>query len=669
MQTNIGISLCDCGKSLKNIDFELVREKAGELNGVIHVDVSSGLCLKEGLTEMVSTIREKAIDRVVIAACSPELKEALFRRTIEDAGLNSNLLSIANIREHCSWAHETDVTEKALELIGMAVQRVRLLHEIEKKEINVVQEVLIVGGGISGIQSALEISRLGLRTTLLEKEPTIGGKSSGAENPHTLEIMCSMGRAVEEDENIEVITRASVVKVEGDVGNFTVHIRRGEEKLCRTFGAVIFATGQMTDVSSAGFTHPSPIVSQHEFMSILQAPEKLLKRPKTIAFILDLADENPRLATLTTLKNALAFKEKLGGEVFVLCRNLKVDIEGGEALYRDTRNCRVVFLKFEEPPVIESCDDGRVRIEVYDTLLGARLTLFCDLLVIAGKALPSEETEAFNTMLKTGTDVHGFYQDENVHLYPVSSRRKGIFFVGSCRGDIDPARTLMDISSTAVNVYELLSERKVSLEVEKVKTEPDKCRACITCVRVCPHSAIRLVRIDDEREVAQICDLACDECGICTSLCPAKAIEFSGSSDEQISAEIEAAGEGNIIAFCCAESAYRAADRAGKLRIHSPVKTRVIQVPCVGRVDLLHILKAFEKKAAGVLVMGCQEGACQHLEGNLRAKAMVQYAQNLLEEIGIARERVKMAHLGPDSALDFTREISGMMEKIEEGKR
>ena len=122
-----------------------------------------------------------------------------------------------------------------------------------------------------------------------------------------------------------------------------------------------------------------------------------------------------------------------------------------------------------------------------------------------------------------------------------------------------------------------------------------------------------------------------------------------------------------IIAFCCAESAYRAADRAGRLRIRYPDNVRVIRVPCAGRVSVFHIIKAFEKGAAGVLVMGCQEGACQHLTGNTRAKERVKYAANLLMEVGIDGERVKMVNFGPDMAQRFACEIKEMMEKIKEG--
>ena len=125
---------------------------------------------------------------------------------------------------------------------------------------------------------------------------------------------------------------------------------------------------------------------------------------------------------------------------------------------------------------------------------------------------------------------------------------------------------------------------------------------------------------------------------------------------------------GKIVAFCCENSAYLAADRAGRMRLHYPDNVRVIRVPCAGRVDVQHILKAFEKGAAGVLVMGCQEGACQHLTGNTRAKERVKYTEALLKEAGIDGERVKMINLAPDMAQKFVREAKDMMEKMKEGE-
>ena len=546
MQVRIGIFLCDCGGSLKNIDFLTIRENLEKSEDIAFVEISHNLCLEEGEKAIASRILRENVNRVVIAACSPELCQDKFIRLLEGLGLNSNLLSIANIREQCSWAHKGDATEKALELIRMAINKARLLQPVERKKVPVNKEVLVVGGGFSGMKSALELSQLGIRTTIVERESTLGGRLKELEGFYGLEtspkeMFGSMTRAIEEDKNIEVLTSAEVAKVQGEAGDFALRIRSGGKESSRSFGAIVFATGYRTEILPQDFELKpgSNIIPQQKLIELLRTPGKLERRPETIAFALDFSDENSRLPTLSTLNNALAVKEKLGSEVYVFYKNLKVDSEGTEKLYREARNQGVVFLKFEEKPRICG-EDGRVKVEARDVLLGEEVTLLCDLLVAEEKVLPPEGTKALSSMLNIETDSQGFYQDENVHLYPVASARKGMFFVGGCRGNLDLSRALSDISSASVSVCELLSPGEAMVEIEKVKADPQKCRACLTCIRVCPHKAIRLVRVDSEKWVAKIYDLACDRCGICAAICPAKAIKFEGYSDEQILAEVEA---------------------------------------------------------------------------------------------------------------------------------
>ena len=182
METRIGVFLCNCGGAIRNIDFDTVVKKVAKLPGVTSVNLSSALCFEEGKAKMLSCIKEEKIDKVVVAACSPEFQEQAFREVLEKAGLNSHLLAMVNIREQCSWAHEGNVTEKAVELVKMAVNRVRLLQPLEKKELPVNREVLVVGSGFSAINAALQLSRVGLRTTLLEKEAVLGVEAGELES-------------------------------------------------------------------------------------------------------------------------------------------------------------------------------------------------------------------------------------------------------------------------------------------------------------------------------------------------------------------------------------------------------------------------------------------------------------------------------------------------------
>ena len=678
METRIGVFLCNCGGAIKNIDFDAAVKKVAEFPGVTSVNLSSDLCLEEGREKMISRIREENIVKVVVAACSPEFQEHIFREVLEKAGLNGHLLAMANIREQCSWAHEGDVTKKAVELIEMAVNRVRSLQPMEKKELPVNKEVLVVGGGFSAINAALQLSRLGLRATLLEKEAVLGTGTGDLEN------FCgfdpdSMISAAKVDENIEILTSAQMTAVEGKIGDFRVGIRKGEEEIIRKYGAIVLATGYQTKLAldsepklrtEGEAIGGSNIVSQEQFCSMLRS-SSLAAEPKTIGFMFDFSDENSRFPTLATLNNALAAKKKWGSEIYVFYKSVKVDSEGTEKLYQQARDCGVVFLKTEMPPRI-TVENGRVKIEARDVFVGEDIVLACDVLVAEELCLPVEGTEDLSSLLNVRRDSRGFFQDENVHLYPIASEKKGIFFIGGCRGDLDLGRVLADISSVVMNIHELLSSGKILMDVERVKADPQKCVACLTCIRVCPHGAIQLVRADNSKEVAGISDLACYACGICAAICPAKAIRFQGYRDEEILAQIEAVGKalnGRSLAFCCEHSAYSAADLAGKLRLRYPENLRIIRVPCAGQVDVFHILKAFEKGAAAVLVMGCEEGACHHITGNTRAKERVKYCNMLLKEVKVDGRRVAMFNLSPNAPHKFVRAVNEMTKIIKEPGR
>ncbi len=541
MKTRIGVFICDCGGSIKNIDFSAVREKVATISDVALVNLSSALCLKEGIDGMSSSIREGNMERVVVAACSPDLKEPVFQQALERAGLNSHLLSMANIREQCSWAHEGDVSEKALQLIRMAVERARLLQPREKKELPVNQQVLVVGGGFSGMSSAIQFSRVGLRTILLERESALGGRNRGLEDLYGFETN-SIVKAIEQDKNIEILPSSEVVGIEGRTGNFTVRIRKGKEEISRVLGSIVFATGYEARVAALDFELKAGvnITSQDGLVQMLR-DSNVERRPRTVCFVFDFSDESSHFSSLATLNNALAVKQRWGSEVYVFCKNVKVDSEGAEKLYREARERGVVFLKFAEKPKLLA-KDGRVKLEAKDVLLGENITLDPDLLVAEEKFLPALGTDSLSSLLNVGIDSRGFYQNENVHLYPVASERKGIFFVGGCRGDLGLSRALTDIRSVVTRIYDLLSSGKMVAELEKVKVDPQKCRTCLTCIRVCPHSAIQLARSDNGREVAGISDLDCEGCGTCAAICPAKAIEFEGYTDQQILAQIEVIG-------------------------------------------------------------------------------------------------------------------------------
>jgi len=230
----IGVFVCHCGTNIAGtVDSKGIAARAAELKDVVHTEDLVYTCSEPGQAAIQKAIKEKGLTRVVVAACSPHMHEVTFRRTVEGAGLNPFLFEMANIREHCSWIHEDYgmATEKAYEILKMSVAKVRQLEALVPNEVSVNKDVLIIGGGISGIQAALDLADAGLKVTIVERETTIGGTMARLDKTFpTLDCSACIltPRMVDaaQHENIEIMAYCEVEKVQGYVGNFTVDIRK-----------------------------------------------------------------------------------------------------------------------------------------------------------------------------------------------------------------------------------------------------------------------------------------------------------------------------------------------------------------------------------------------------------------------------------------------------------
>ncbi len=175
----VGVFVCECGMNISDtVDVEAVREFAETLPGVVHASVNKYTCSEPGQQQIKETIREKNLDRIVVAACTPRMHEPTFRACAEEAGLNPYLVEMANIREHCSWVHTKEkaaATEKAKDLVRMAVARGRYLEPQTEMESPVIRRALVVGGGVAGIQASLDLADSGIDVVLVEKQSTLGG--------------------------------------------------------------------------------------------------------------------------------------------------------------------------------------------------------------------------------------------------------------------------------------------------------------------------------------------------------------------------------------------------------------------------------------------------------------------------------------------------------------
>ena len=230
----IGVYICECGINISNtVDVEKVAEYAKSLPSVVVSTHYKYMCSDPGQEMIKDDIKTVGLDKVVVASCSPRMHEPTFRTAIEEAGLNPYCLEMANIREQCSWVHKdkAEATAKAIKIVTGSVLKAAGLTPLEAQEAGVNKSALVVGGGIAGIQAALDIADTGYQVYLVEKEPTIGGRMAQLDKTFpTLDcsacILTPKMADVPRHPNIELLTYSEVEEVSGYVGNFKAKVRK-----------------------------------------------------------------------------------------------------------------------------------------------------------------------------------------------------------------------------------------------------------------------------------------------------------------------------------------------------------------------------------------------------------------------------------------------------------
>jgi len=232
--SRIGVFICHCGENIsRTVDVERVAKEVGLLPGVAFSTDYKYMCSDPGQNLLKKAIQEQKLSHVVVAACSPRMHEKTFRKAVEAAGLNPFLCEMANIREHCSWVHENreEATVKAVEIVGMMVERVKKNRVLPTITVPVTKRSLVIGGGIAGIQAALDIADAGHEVILVEREPSIGGHMAQlSETFPTLDcsqcIMTPKMVDVANHPKIKLYTYSEIELVEGYIGNFQVTIKK-----------------------------------------------------------------------------------------------------------------------------------------------------------------------------------------------------------------------------------------------------------------------------------------------------------------------------------------------------------------------------------------------------------------------------------------------------------
>jgi len=541
-------------------------------------------------------------------------------------------------------------------------------NDMEKITVNT--EVLIVGGSAAGLKAAAGIAACGYKVCLIESNSGIDIQKK--------ELLTGLGeqdiaglkeleKEVLSNSRIEILTDTNLVGVNGVPGDFNLKLENKDGIIGKKTGAIVIATGftikPLNDKYQLSLS--DNVITQSSLEEMLAAGDQSAREKlagKTVAFLLGFGNYGYPIVMERLVRSILAIEQIEGCTAYVYAGDLKVASDSLERIYKESRDNGATYFRLSQMPEISQ--DGK-KVTFFDPVLRQDMELSPDLLVIEEEICADQSNDELAGLLRIDMEAAGLMQKDNVHRFPVSSNREGIFVIGASREVQNLPLEITDAANAVLGIKNLLGDGTRMVPKERGIVDTGKCVFCITCYRCCPHGAIYW----DEDNKAVISPLACQACGICASECPMDAIQIGGFIDADLKEEIQQSIEPDakapqIVAFCCRNSAFEAGMMAKTFNMPVPEGLKMIKMPCAGKIDLDYILTAFVEGADGVLVLTCHNGNCKSERGNIFAEWRVDDAHRMLEESGFGKERLQFATLASNTGSRFSAIVCDMEKTI-----
>jgi heterodisulfide reductase subunit A len=558
-EPKIGVFVCHCGANIGRIvNVPATVEYCLTLPNVVHAQEQLFSCATNSAKEITDMIKEKGLNRVVVAACSPRTLEPLFRDTLREAGINQYYYEMANIREHNSWVHskeKEEATDKAQDIIRMSVARARRLEPLQEFDLPVNKAALVVGGGIAGMTCALSIANQGHEVHLVEKDPELGGMArrihSTLEGLDVQAYLRDLIKKVYQHRLIHVYHNAAITEATGYIGNFvtTVQSDRGIAEI--KHGASVLAIG--ADL----YTPTEYLYGKDErVMTHLELEEKITQKDEKLVNAQALVmiqcvgcrneDHNycSRICCSESVKNALSLKAlNPQMDIYILFRDMRT-YGFKEDYYRDASNKDIKFIRYESQakPEVEAVEEsGRpvLRITTTDYILGKKVAIDADFLALAAAVVPSAATKEIAQLFKVTLSPDGFFKEAHVKLRPVEFAADGIYLCGLAHYPKFIQETINQAYGAAGRVLTLLSRDIVVASGSVCQVDEKKCMGCGACAAVCAYGALELHDSKQGKKVV-VNPVLCKGDGLCNAKCPTGAISLKHYTDEEVMSEIDA---------------------------------------------------------------------------------------------------------------------------------
>ena len=578
----IGVLFCSCrGEISGGLELEELKAYVKEQPDVVFVGETAVLCDKKGQEGLHKVITDNKLDRVVVAGCTPRVYEDMVGRALVAAGLNRYMFEMANLREQCVWPHrdKTRATGKAKLMLAAAVGRAATLEPLHGGRIGIKRSALVLGGGVAGMQAALDIADGGNQVFLVETKGELGGRTyqlSTTFPTHECKpdgccihycrecILTPKIEDVMQHPRITVYLNSALEEFRGVFGNYQVKIRTPDGVKEAEVGTVVLATGsQIVDpdrLPEFGYGKHKDVITFLELEQLIvasRAGDNQLHRPsdgkipKVIDFIQcvgsrDTTGRGKAHCSLVCCTYAIGEAKELkkrypDAQIFIHYIDLRGPYRGFEEHYREARDMGIHFLRGRVAEVTMGRDGLMVVGEDIDT--GKLLRIRSDLVVLAAGQEATDGTEELSKTFRIPLDADGFFKEYNPAFDML--HRKGIAVVGCAAGPRGIRYSVQDAKAAAAALNQLMLSGEVPVEPVRAEVSEDRCSGCRQCESVCPAGAIVMKQLADfrrgtKRWVAYVNPSQCVACGACAMSCPSKAILLSNHKMKQLLAQIEA---------------------------------------------------------------------------------------------------------------------------------
>jgi heterodisulfide reductase subunit A len=560
-EPRIGVFVCHCGANISAIvNISETVEYCKTLPNVVHAQNQLFSCATNSAKEITDVTKEKGLNRVVVAACSPRTLEPLFRDTLREAGINQYYYEMANIREHNSWVHQKEkeeATQKAKDIIRMSVARACLLAPLKEFDLPVDKRALVIGGGVAGMTTALSIANQGHEVYLIEKEKELGGIARKIH--YTLEgtdvqaYLSDLIKQVYRHPMIHVYADATITEATGYIGNFVTKIKSDRGAAEIKHGAAVIAIGaEVLTPTEYLYGQDERVMTHLELEEKIFAGDEKVTGAQSLVMIQCVGCRNEernycsRICCTESIKNALKLKEiNPQMDIYVLFRDVRT-YGFKEDFYREAASKGVRFIRYEpqDLPKVKpgKSEEGRpvLKVTATDYILEKKLELDADVLALAAAVIPSSATKEIAGLFKVTLSPDGFFKEAHVKLKPVEFATDGVYLCGLAHYPKFMQETINQSYGAAGRVLTLLSHDTVVASGSVCEVDEDKCISCGACITACTYGAIDFYESPQGRK-ARVNPVLCKGDGLCNTKCATNAISLKHYTDEEVVSEIDAA--------------------------------------------------------------------------------------------------------------------------------